>query len=39
MKDDPPHRSIYKSNDYSHHKLYEEESWNGRFVGKGGEKL
>lgn len=36
-KDDPPHRSIYKSSEYSHHKLYEEESWGGHFVGQGGE--
>src|SRR6056300_955265 len=33
MKDDPPHRSIYKSNEYSHHKLHEEENWNGKVVG------
>ena len=36
-KDNPPHRSTYKSNDYSHHKLHEEENWDGHFVGKGGE--
>jgi Rps23 Pro-64 3,4-dihydroxylase Tpa1-like proline 4-hydroxylase len=36
-KDNPPHRSTYKSNEYSHHKLYEEETWDGHFVGNGGE--
>lgn len=36
-KDNPPHRSTYKSNEYSHHKLHEDENWNGHFVGKGGE--
>ena len=36
-KDNPPHRSTYKSNEYSHHKLHEEESWDGHFVGQGGE--
>ncbi len=37
MEDNPPHRSTYKNNDYSHYKLHEEESWNGRYVGEGGE--
>ena len=32
-KDDPPHRSIYKSNEYEHHKLHEED-WNGKLVGE-----
>ena len=32
-KDDPPHRSIYKSNEYDHHKLHEEE-WDGKLVGE-----
>ena len=32
-KDDPPHRSIYKSNEYNHHKLNEEE-WDGNIVGE-----
>jgi Rps23 Pro-64 3,4-dihydroxylase Tpa1-like proline 4-hydroxylase len=36
-KDNPPHRSTYKSNEYAHHKLYEEEKWDGHFVGQGGE--
>jgi len=36
-KDNPPHRSTYKSNEYSHHKLHEEENWDGHFVGQGGE--
>jgi Rps23 Pro-64 3,4-dihydroxylase Tpa1-like proline 4-hydroxylase len=36
-RDNPPHRSTYKSNEYSHHKLYEDEEWNGHFVGNGGE--
>tara|TARA_B110000208_G_C11437560_1_gene309567 strand:- start:40 stop:594 length:555 start_codon:yes stop_codon:yes gene_type:complete len=36
-KDNPPHRSTYKSNEYEHHKLHEEENWDGHFVGKGGE--
>ena len=36
-KDNPPHRSTYKTNEYEHHKLHEEESWDGHFVGKGGE--
>ena len=32
-KDDPPHRSIYKTNEYDHHKLHEED-WNGKLVGE-----
>jgi Rps23 Pro-64 3,4-dihydroxylase Tpa1-like proline 4-hydroxylase len=36
-KDNPPHRSTYKSNEYAHHKLYEEENWDGRYVGQIGE--
>ena len=32
-KDDPPHRSIYKSNEYNHHKLHEE-NWDGKIVGE-----
>lgn len=32
-KDDPPHRSIYKTNEYNHHKLHEEE-WDGKIVGE-----
>ncbi len=32
-KDDPPHRSIYKTNEYSHQKLNEEE-WDGNIVGE-----
>ena len=36
-KDNPPHRSTYKSNEYSHHKLHEDENWKGHYVGKGGE--
>jgi hypothetical protein len=28
---------MYSSNEYSHHKLYEDEEWNGHFVGNGGE--
>jgi len=30
--DDPPHKSIYSSNDYTHDKLIEEE-WEGNLVG------
>jgi Rps23 Pro-64 3,4-dihydroxylase Tpa1-like proline 4-hydroxylase len=33
-KDNPPHRSTYKSNEYSHHKLHEEEIWSGSIVGE-----
>ena len=33
-KDNPPHRSTYKSNEYSHHKLHEEEIWSGSLVGE-----
>ena len=36
-KENPPHRSTYKSNEYSHHKLHEETNWDGHFVGNGGE--
>ena len=36
-KENPPHRSTYSSNEYSHHKLHEEEEWNGHYVGNGGE--
>jgi len=36
-KEDPPHRSTYKTNDYTHHKLHEEENWSGHYVGRGGE--
>ena len=32
-KDDPPHRSIYKTNEYNHHKLHEED-WDGKVVGE-----
>jgi len=32
-KDDPPHRSIYKTNEYNHHKLHEED-WDGKLVGE-----
>ena len=32
-KDNPPHRSIYKTNEYNHHKLHEE-GWNGKLVGE-----
>ena len=32
-KDDPPHRSIYKTNEYNHHKL-NEENWDGKLVGE-----
>lgn len=35
--DNPPHRSTYKTNEYSHHRLHEGEDWDGHFVGKGGE--
>jgi len=31
-KDNPPHRSTYKTNEYSHHKLHEED-WDGKLVG------
>lgn len=37
-KDTPPHRSTYKTNEYSHYKLHENETWNGHYVGKGGEE-
>jgi len=33
-KDNPPHRSTYKSNEYSHNKLHEEEIWSGSIVGE-----
>ena len=36
-KENPPHRSTYKSNEYSHHKLHEDENWSGHYVGQGGE--
>ena len=36
-KENPPHRSTYKTNEYSHFKLHEEEHWDGHFVGQGGE--
>ena len=32
-KNDPPHRSIYKTNEYNHHKLNEED-WDGNLVGE-----
>ena len=32
-KDNPPHRSIYKTNEYDHHKLHEED-WDGKLVGE-----
>lgn len=32
-KNDPPHRSIYKTNEYNHHKL-NEENWDGNLVGE-----
>ena len=34
---DPPHKSIYTTNEYTHSKLYEEEVSTSHFVGKGGE--
>lgn len=36
-KENPPHRSTYKTNEYSHFKLHEEEKWDGHYVGIGGE--
>ncbi len=35
---DPPHRSIYSSNEYAHEKLYEEEVSTSHYVGEGGEE-
>ena len=32
-KNDPPHRSVYKTNEYNHHKLHEED-WDGKLVGE-----
>jgi len=32
-KNDPPHRSIYKTNEYTHHKLHETDEWQGKQVG------
>ena len=35
---DPPHKSIYTTNEYTHQKLYEEEVSTSHFVGAGGEE-